>query len=201
MFAAALSVIALSQVPCDALLPLELENANVTTLVQVTETHFVAENTSQFPQVVFFGSADIGLSSTVQLAAGERVMFATSRGAMDDLLFEVLSLEPTGWLNTGALEASVLRTSEDGALWITNDSCRSLGWTAEASNLTHAVPRMGLVPDSLRRTPKGATIHAFDSGLPDSYSTAPAHVPVPTPNGEKKEEKPPVVEDKPLPPV
>ena len=196
MIAAAISVIALSQVPTEINIPDGMDANTLAVRVQATETHFFAQNHSEFTQVLFLGTSQLGHAATLRLAPGAEVLFPFSRGTIDDLWIETLAVVPSGWLNTGALTIEDLRFSQDDALWITVANGHAIGWTNGARGLVHAQPVGGLVPAPYFASPSASTMHDYSA----SAGPHAVHVPVITPE-DKEEEKPPVIEDKPLPPV
>jgi len=196
MIAAAISVIALSQVPAEITIPDGIDANTLAVRVQATETHFLAQNTSQFTQVLFLGTPQLGHAATLRLAPGAEVLLPFSRGTIDDLWIETLAILPGGWLNTGALSIDDLRYSRDDALWITTANGYAIGWTNGAQGLVHAQPVGGLIPEAYFASPNAATMHDYSA----SGTAHAVHVPVITPE-DKEEERPPVIEDKPLPPV
>lgn len=183
------AALAAIQLPPQLPIPAELARAEVEVVVQATANHFAAENRSMLEQVLLFGSGERGAFGAVRLSPGQRVVYPFPRGAVDDLLLEVLALDD-GWRNTGALSLREVRDSLSGALWIQGAAGRSVGWVDGPSGLLHAAPVSELLPAPL--------IHTHP-GLQD-YSLAAAHVPVPLP-AEGKGTKPPVLEKEHLPPV
>ena len=184
------SALSQPQLPPRAERPAELESTAVQVLVQATETHFVASNEAQGPQLLVFGSTERGQVLTVGLRPGQRVVYPFPRGAADDLLIEIVSVGEFGWRNTGALPVAALRGYGDGAVWVQVAGDHALGWVRGPSGLEHLVPTGGLLSRS---------ILAMDpDGLVDY---AAIHVPVVTPVDKKRTEKPPVLEEDVLPPV
>ena len=193
--AAALSVISLSsQVPAEIRLPDGIDAATLAVRVQATETHFLAQNASPYTQVLFLGTAQLGHAATLRLAPGAEVLFPFARGTIDNLWIETLAILPDGWLNTGALSIEDLRHSEDDAIWITIANDYAIGWTNGRRGLVHAQPVGGLIPAPYFSSVNAKRMTNY------SASEASVHVPIITPE-DKEEEKPPVIEDKPLPPV
>lgn len=187
------SALSQPQLPTEAERPAELDGAAVQVLVQVTETHFVATNEADGPQLLVFGSLDRGRALTVGLRPGQRVVYPFPRGTADDLLLEVVSVGEFGWRNTGAVPVAALRDHEFGALWIQVASGHSIGWVRGPLGLEHLVPSGGLI--------SGSILAMDPEGLVD-YATVPArHVPVITPVDKKRVEKPPVLDEDVLPPV
>ena len=191
--AAAISVVALSQVPSELQIPDGIDADALAVRMQATETHFLAQNASPVTQVLFLGTAELGHAATLRLAPGAEVLFPFSRGTIDDLWIETLAILPDGWLNTGALTIEDLRYSQDDALWVTVANGYAIGWTNGARGLVHAQPVGGLIPEPYFNGAHATTMHNF-------AASESVHVPVITPE-DKEEEKPPVVEEKPLPPV
>jgi hypothetical protein len=186
--------LSLVQLPTQVQLPHELAYSTIQTVVQATQTHFVAENTSEAVQLLLFGTDERGLVSHSVLQPGAKVSYPFPRGSMDELLLEIVSLDRDAWNNTGALSIAEIRESHDGALWVEATQGYAIGWSRGDDYIVHMAPSSGLVPRSLLRTePEDIYDFAF----------APArHVPVITPDGRKtRRNRPPVIDDKPLPPV
>lgn len=186
--------LSLVQVPAPVALPQELSSSTIQTVVRATQTHFVAENTSEAVQLLLFGTEDRGLVAHSVLQPGAKVAYPFPRGSVDDLLLEVVALGRDAWNNTGALSIAEIRESDAGALWVEATEGYAIGWSSRGRHIEHLAPSTGLVPRSLLRT-EPADIYDF--------AFAPArHVPVITPDGRKaRRDRPPVIEDKPLPPV
>ncbi len=192
MIASTLSAALLAQLPSLVTLPSALDMAQVEVLVQATEDHFHVHNLSPLPQVLVIGDGQFGATGAVRIAPGEQALYPFPRGTADDLLIEVIALDPHSWRNTGALAIETLRACDAGALWIQASLGFSIGWSQENGHLRHTPPQSGLLP---------AALIAAHPGLQDYRSLASAHVPVPMPVDDKKGTTPPVVEDEVLPPV
>jgi len=191
-----LTAATLPQVPGDLTLPQELERSSVELGIQATATHFVARNTSQSPMVLFFGTPGLAVTTRVKISPGSEVTYTFCRGCLDDVYVEALKMAPAaegGWTNTGSLSLADVASSADGTLWIQWAGSRSVGWRGASEGIGRAPPGETLLPGSLLRL--HPELDDFDE------PTAPMHVPVITPEVDKDDSKPPVVEKEPLPPV
>ncbi|TDJ75672.1 MAG: hypothetical protein E2O39_03925 [Planctomycetota bacterium] len=193
-----LAALALVQIPGPVPLPDALRGEALQLTVQATETHFVAQNESGAAQVLFFGAADLGLVATLRLPPGARVVYPYSRGTIDGLLIEIVQLgRPGAWRNSGALAITEVRDSDAGTLWVVGAGEHLVGWQLQSDALAHLAPRTGLVPDALLEASAGS-LHDFSvEALPSPSS----HVPVVTPGDGDRGNKPPVIEERHLPPV
>ena len=187
----AATVLSHPQMPAEPVRPAELRDAQVHMVVQATETHFVARNTSNATQLLLFGSPEHGVVSTVQLSPAERIVYPFARGAADDLLLEVVSMDRSGWRNTGALPVAALRRFDQGAVWIEVVAGYAIAWARGPQGFEHLAPTTGLLSAAVCSTRPGLV----------NYATAPNHVPVITPVDKKKVDRPPVLDENTLTPV
>ncbi len=184
-----MTAMGLAQLPAKLEIPAALEGARIEVTMQATSNHFAAENTSSVVQVLLLGCDD--LRRAVRLSPGASVLYPFPRGTAKDLRVEVVSLEATGWRNTGSVSIARAQASDAGAVWVQAGADRNVLWVEGGDeNLTHLVPGCDLIPEVWRE------IH------PELQRFAVSrHVPVPLPTENKKGGKPPVIERKKLPPV
>jgi len=193
-----LAALTAAQVPGPVPLPDALRGEALQMVVQATETHFVVQNQSSVMQVLFFGAADLGVVATLRMEPGARRVYPYSRGAIDGLLIEVVQLgRPDAWRNSGALALTEVRDSDARTLWMVGSDERLVGWDFQNGTLAHVAPRTGLVPDALL-TASAGRLHDFSLA---TAASPPVHVPVVTPSDRDKGNKPPVIEERHLPPV
>ncbi len=173
--------------------PEALEGLNVEVQVQVTETHFIAQNRSAIEQWLLFGTLEDPAVSKIRLAPGAAVCHRFPRGSADELRLEVVGVSPVGMWNTGAMALSAIRESDSGALWVTRDVEHSLGWLHAGGSLVHAVPSGTLCPMAWIRA-GGVGMHEYSRS---GGVYAAAHVPGVTPRRVKS--KRPKIKRRPLP--
>lgn len=173
------AMLLLPQLPRELTPPEALEGLNVEVQVQVTETHFRAENLSETQQLILFGAANGRPAARLMLAPGASITLPFPRGGAEELAIEVISLSPLGWTNTGALDLESVRASEGGAMWITRCEGHSFGWLEGEESYDHQAPIGGLAPLSLIRA-GGAGMYDFSSSnLNLSATQVPAVTPRP----------------------
>jgi len=191
------TVLTVVQVPAEAVLPEALEERAIDVTLQATDTHFVAENNSNGSALLFFGNEEFGHVSIQRLNAGEAMIIPFARGTADELSVEVVTFDGENWSNTGALSLEAIRMAEQHALWIEVVSGHAIGWMESGRELQHAVPTTGLLPKAFVRSTSG--LHDYSD--PTLSAPAATHVPAITPAGDKRGNTPPVIDEKPLPPV
>ena len=192
MLATTIATAILAQLPTAAQTPSELEGIQLDLVLQATENHFSAENRSAWPQVLLLGNSIDGTLAAVRVAPGERALYAFPRGSSVNLMFEVVSLRVDGWSNSGAIPFGLFSECEQRAVWIQGSSTRLLAWADKGQGIQHQQPLTCLVPDHV--------VMAY-AGITDYSTHGMAHVPVPVPSPEKREGKPPVVNEEVLPPI
>lgn len=178
-----LASVALTQLPEPPALPEALDQARIEVTLQATSNHFAAENASHVVQVLLVGAEGLP-PHAVRLAPGARVLYPFPRHVVDGLAVEVVALDENGWRESGAFPLETIQ--EARAVWIQAGPDRSVPWirAGEEGDIAHLLPTDDLVPEAWRRT------------RPELR-----HVPVPLPSEDKKSGKPPVIEEKKLPPV
>ena len=175
--------------PCPP--PLAENPAPIATKLEANATTFRAANDTERTKVLLFGSHEVGIVSNVVLAPGASVSFAFSRSIVDEVLVEVLSLEPEGPRSEGTYALFELRHNASRTLWVTDsrawfgigDSC------AEFHSGTSLLPR-GAVPPS-----NGRGAGSFDATNGPTWIHVPEGPPIVPQN------TPPKVRRKPLPPI
>lgn len=184
-----LASMGLAQLPADLDLPTALEGLRFEISLQATSNHFAAENSSEFAQILLFGSAGLE-PRAVRLEPGTRVLYPFPRNIAEEMTVEVVALDDSGWRNTGAVSLAEVRASDQKAAWVQAGPDRSVLWIVEdGQGPAHLQPTGQLVPS--------AWLHVHPELTEYTPTT---HVPVPLPTEDKKSSKPPVIEKK-LPPV
>lgn len=193
-----LSLATAPQVPDGLSLPHELEHSTLELSIQATETHFRARSYSEAPIVLFFGAPGSSYKTSVNLAPGSEVEYIFCRGCVDDVYVDALTVRrgvsfSDRWSATGALSLADVSASAQRTLWVQRAEVRSIAWLGELGGVELAQARDTLVPDHLL-----ANRGVFGGSVKPSE---PLHVPVITPEQDKDDSKPPVIEPTPLPPV
>ncbi|MFT4539990.1 MAG: hypothetical protein ACI841_000033 [Planctomycetota bacterium] len=182
------------QLPRELTPPPALAGLNVEVQVQVTGTHFLAENHSTNQQIIMFGATNGQPTTTLRLAPGASLTFPFPRGSADELSIEVISIAPQGWTNTGALDLESIRESEGAAMWITRVGSNSIGWIETEHQIEHSAPIGGLAPEALIRT-GGASMHNYANrslNLNFAATQVPAVTPRPVTGAKPKIKKKPL---------
>lgn len=189
-----LSAVPVAQLPVDLPMPVELSGSNIELTLQATETHFVARNTGESTVVLFFGDPGSDVRSHVRLVPGAERTYTFCRGCLDDVFVEALSERPgpSRFVSTGALSLEDLAVSPVGTMWIQGGESQATGWLAGPGGVELVHPRGTLLPPAL---------HGALSQNTGDAPTRSMHVPVITPEADKDDSKPPVIEPNPLPPV
>ena len=182
----------LAQLPHHVPVPAELEHATIEVVLQATQNHFAAENRSAGFHLLVFGSEELGIFAVLRLNPGQRIVHAFPRGSIEDVLVEVVTVDDHAWRNTGALPVPAVRRSAQGTLWIIGARDRSVAWGRLPGGIEHVAASAELLADETL---------AAHPGLRDHSSALATHVPVPLPTLDKKGNRPPVLDKKPLPPV
>lgn len=172
--------LALSQMPASVPLPDALESHDVRAVVQASATHFVAQSTALDAQLLLIGNNDIGLLRATHLAPGQTIVWTFSRESVADTWVEVVQLDEHPRSTSGALSLTDVQSSDGGATWIEQTGGHSLAWTLEFKGLAHLAPLAEHEGNGIRGT---------------------FHVPGAPPSDARDKSKPPVIKDKPLPPV
>lgn len=168
------------QLPADPELPAALQGREITTIVQATHTHFAAWNLTNEIQVLLVGNAELGVLETQPLHPGQRVQHSLHQLRSEELLFEIVRLEDFPPSGTGIATIESLRSSATSAFFVEATPSGTTTWQTGADDVCFARP-------------------VTRSWAPGS-STFSLHVPgaPPRPAGG---DKPPVVREKPLPPI
>jgi hypothetical protein len=99
---------------------------------------------------------------------------------VDGVWLEVVQLDVQPWPATGALRLTDVQSSEGGALWVEQTGGHALAWTLERARLALQAPLAGDAQRGARGT---------------------FHVPGTPPGDARDKQQPPIIKDKPLPPV
>lgn len=167
--------------------------ATVDVVVSATPDRFTARNTSAVPQIFLFGTVDGRHVVHVHVPPGGELDYPFPSGAPQGLALEVLSIHPDAWRSSGPLSLITFQDEGFSALWVDSPESGSSFWLTQpdVSSLTPT----SLLPPSIIDY-----VTPLNRMVAEPPMFAPKHVPVITP-GDDSGDAPPVLEDKPLPPV
>ncbi len=167
----------------------EVRRIGIEVVLEVSDTHFEARNLGRHDYLLVFGDADHGVLSHALLHAGSTVSYDFQAGLLDGIFFEALSLSSEGWIASGALPLGELASKRPQAIWVQKSERQLNAWIErpEGFDLWSA---FGPLAPRRAQSERQAT-----------QSSDSLHVPVVDPGDEPEEERPPVLEPKPLPPV
>lgn len=159
--------------------------------VVCTSTQFTAYNFSPATQLLVFHS---GLYCTWRvLAPGTAFTSTYTRQMLDGVVLEIANFD-AGILRTShSYDLSSICDSGADALWVRNH-VQPGSWLEFQETLTPMTPGPSLLPITIP-----VTINAAVSVTAPAF--APSHVPVVTSDGNPDGHTPPVLDDKPLPPM
>lgn len=178
----------------------EQVQSQVRVSLQLEETHFAATNFDSAPVLLVIASEDRRMQMAFWLPAGGSYVEDYARGTLRRLQIEVLSVNDSAWVSTGAYFLSDFMSRGSGALWILNCGHVVTRW-GEGEALVAAAPSGSLLPPRVGSMAMGAQErHMAQTGNGESGMDA-LHVPVPTPTDKPKKDKPPRKRHGQLPPV
>ncbi|MBL8860117.1 MAG: hypothetical protein JNL28_16525 [Planctomycetes bacterium] len=154
----------------------------------VRNTDFFAHNFSTDPQVLFFRSGSFVTWRVLQPGATFTSTYA--RQALDGLRLEVARLENGLWLTSGNYELGAVCDSGADAIWVQR-GLQPASWRELGSILTQITTEATALPEWLPMP----TVNESTPPL------QPLHIPVVNPVDRPQGDIPPVLDDKPLPPV
>jgi len=154
----------------------------------VRNTEFFAHNFSTEPQVLFFRSGEFVTWRVVQPGATFSSLY--SRNALDGLRLEVAHQENGIWISSGNYELSALCDSGADAVWVQR-GLQPASWRELGTLLTQITTEPTELPSWLPMP----TVNE------DTPPLQPLHIPVINPVDRPTGDLPPVLDDKPLPPV
>lgn len=181
------------QAPALSNLPQGLKGHDVRTLMQASPTHFAAENLGHAPQMILVGDPRHGVLTLMPLPPGQRIEHLVSSAALACLWVEVIEHDQFTWTTSGAFPLASLRSNAGPAsndLWIERTALGTLAWSAQANQSPIRSTSQGV----LRKSPAS---HATRTFVQDDLAP---HVPGAPPADQKKDDTPPKVPDKTLPP-
>ncbi|MFT7676825.1 MAG: hypothetical protein ACI8QC_000801 [Planctomycetota bacterium] len=184
------------QAPTLSNLPQSLEGHDVRTLMQASPTHFAAENLGQAAQMILVGDPRHGVLSLMTLPPGQRIEHLVSSAALASLWVEVVERDQSTWTTSGAFPLSSLRSvegPESNDLWIERTTGGLLAWSACANQTPIRTTSIG----ALRKSPASPRTRNV---VQDAQQGLAPHVPGAPPTDQKKDDTPPKVPDKTLPP-
>lgn len=157
--------------------------------LRVGPTDFYARNYSGVAQVLFFHAGETTTWRVLQPGAEFRSTYP--RQALDGVSLEVAKFEDGTWHTSRALDLSVVCDVGADAVWI-QDGTQLPSWLqiGNALSLFNADP--SFLPSSMQNN---------DSTQDPAPPLTPMHVPVVTPTGVPPGDLPPVLGEKPLPPM
>ncbi len=186
------------ELPLQIAPPSSIEARGIVAVLQANESWFVAENRSEFEQVLFVASEECGLVPPVSLPPGMRMEWAYPQGMTNDVFVELLSLDASGWQNTGAFLVADLRSVDDGTAWVTDEEPGLAVWARSAGETVQLPPVGEILPETVLAA-GGPTLIDYSD---DESMLNPIHVPVIVPGGgDVPPDQPPKIEKIPLPPV
>lgn len=159
-------------------------------------THFIARSLTHAPLLLIFSDefGDEGPEVAFWLPPGASYLEEFARGSLDNVQLEVLSGADGQWTSTGTLDLREPAPSGELNLWVL-DCGHALTATGEGDALAARTPAGSSLPARLSAC--GASVGA---AAEDDHAGA-FHVPVPAPSIKPKQNKPPKLRKKPLPPV
>lgn len=169
----------------------EIKASGIEVVLDVSDTHFEAENLGLHDYLMVFGDADQGVMSHTLLHPGSSVSFDFQAGLLDGIFVEIISLRDGAWVASGALPLGELAEEHTDSIWVQVAGERLDVWIERADGFDLWAAYGPLAPQSDRA-------YASQSTAKPNRSM---HVPVVDPSDEPEEERPPVLEPKPLPPV
>lgn len=185
-----LIVAALSLVTVSTVFALEESTPEVPPIevgIVVGSTDFFAHNFSTRNQVLFFRA---GTFTTWRvLGPGATFTSTYARQALDGVKLEVASYEDGVWRTSRGFDLSTLCDSGADAVWI-QEGPQPPSWLEVGTQLTPLTPEPSGLPSGLTTTTNEA-----------APVMEPLHVPVVTPVDRPNGDTPPVLDERPLPPV
>lgn len=169
----------------------EVRSIGIEVVLEVSETRFQAENLGLRDYVLVFGTADHGVLSHTVLHAGTSMDFHFAPGLLDGLFVECLAPQSRGWLATGALPLGEMARTRGTNVWLQRGDTILNAWIERAGGFDLWTSVGALAPTSPHHPREETEKQTLDA----------LHVPVVDPSDEPEEERPPVLEPKPLPPV
>ena len=168
----------------------ERHGIGIEVVLEVEADRFTAENHGANDYLLVFGDADHGALTHVVLRSGATLAYEFGAGLLDGLFLEVLSVERGRWVASGALPLGELTRTDHGSVWLQRTPRVLDAWIERGEGFDHWTSLGPLAPQSPGGSVRGQAAHRES-----------LHVPVVDPSDEPEEEKPPVLEPKPLPPV
>ncbi len=154
-------------------------------------TEFVAYNYSTATQVLVFHS---GLYCTWRvLAPGTKFTSTYTRSMLEGVTVEIANFDAGVWRTSRSFSMPTVCDSGADALWVRNHTAIA-SWLQFANTLSPITPGPSLLPIWMPITVE----QAVNTLAPDF---APTHVPVVTPDHGADGDTPPVLGDRPLPPM
>ena len=169
----------------------EVRTLGIEVVMEVSETHFQADNLGLRDYVMVLGTAEHGPLSHTLLHAGTSVDFTFPKGLLDGVFVEFLAPHAAGWLATGAMPLGELAQERPTSVWLQRSNEFLNAWIERVSGFDLWSSMGALAPPSPNRPRSEAKRPTHDA----------LHVPVVDPTDDPDGDKPPVLEEKPLPPV
>jgi len=154
----------------------------------VRNTEFFAHNFSTQPQVLFFRSGNYMTWRVMQ--PGGRFPSTYSREALEGMNFEVAHQENGLWISSGNFDLGALCDSGADATWVQR-GMQPASWRELGSLLS-------LITTTPTALPPWLPMPSVELVTPPLQ---PLHIPVVTPDNRPVTDQPPVLDDRPLPPI
>ncbi len=177
----------------------EVLEDSITLSLRIEETELAAQSLTEVPLLLIFASEDQDMHTAFWLPPGARYEEEFPRGTLTGLVLEVLSVTDGGWTSTGSILLGDSLPLLTGGIWALD--CGHALAQPNDEPLSAATPAGSTLPARFvmlteqRENSTGEQSHGGDFHLSN------LHVPVPTPTDKPKENKPPKLRPKPLPPV
>lgn len=164
------------------------EPAPIEVGIVVGATDLFAHNFSDRTQVLFFRSGEF--TTWRVMAPGSTFSSTYTRQILEGVKLEVASYENGVWRTSRGFDLATLADSGADAVWI-QEGPQPPSWIDVASTLTPLTPEPSSLPPSM---PTDVTNDA-------APTLEPLHVPIVTPVDRGGGDRPPVLDDTPLPPA
>jgi len=156
--------------------------------IVVGSTDFFAHNFSPRNQVLFFRAGSY--STWRVIGPGATFTSTYARQALDGMKLEVASFQDGYWRTSRTFDLSSLCDAGGDAVWI-QQGANPPSWLELGTVLTQLTPEPSGLPASM-------TIEAVNAAAP---AMEPLHVPIVTPVSRPDGDRPPVLDERPLPPI
>lgn len=170
--------------------------AMVQAVVSTSPYNFTARNTSEVNQIFLFGTEDGRQVVPMVVPPGGELDFPFPSGTPAGLALQIVSRDGPEWRSSSSLSLTPFRDEGSVAFWLEAPEIDASVWVTHIEGL-HLMGAKSLLPSQLERHLGPRNPDRVDPML----LLEPTHVPVITPSDKPSGDGPPVLEDKPLPPV